>query len=133
MWRWAALATAVLIQAAAGTNFNFPAYSTSLKAALGASQVGLNGLALASDLGKALGWSAGLAALCLPLSAVVAAAAGMGLVGYGLQWLLVARRLPIQYASVSPLREPRSWTAMAVGAGPPSSSSPVPLRRAEGS
>ncbi|CAA6659657.1 unnamed protein product [Spirodela intermedia] len=81
VWRWAALATAVLIQAAAGTNFNFPAYSTSLKAALGASQVGLNGLALASDLGKVLGWSAGVAALRLPLPAVVAVAAGMGLLG----------------------------------------------------
>ncbi|CAA7395990.1 unnamed protein product [Spirodela intermedia] len=100
VWRWAALATAVLIQAAAGTNFNFPAYSTSLKAALGASQVGLNGLALASDLGKVLGWSAGVAALRLPLPAVVAVAAGMGLLGYGLQWLLVARHLPLQYSSV---------------------------------
>ncbi|MQL84042.1 hypothetical protein Taro_016529 [Colocasia esculenta] len=99
-WRWAALAAAVWIQAAAGTNFDFPAYSTGLKAALGASQAGLNGLAVASDMGKALGWSSGLAALHSPLPAVTGAAAAMGLAGYGIQWLFVAGYLRLHYTTV---------------------------------
>lgn len=60
-----------------------------MKAVLGISQVQLNYLAVASDLGKALGWSSGLALLYLPLSLVLFIAAFFGLFGYGLQWLIL--------------------------------------------
>lgn len=83
------LVATIWIQAFTGTNFDFSAYSSEMKALLGISQVQLNYLAVASDLGKALGWSSGLALLYLPLSLVLFIAAFFGFVGYGLQWLVL--------------------------------------------
>lgn len=100
--KWAALVATIWIQAFTGTNFDFSAYSSDLKSVLGVSQVQLNYLAVASDMGKAVGWSSGLALLCLPLPVVLFAAAGMGLAGYGLQWLVITGRVSLPYFSVSP-------------------------------
>lgn len=90
----------IWIQAFTGTNFDFSAYSSELKSVLGVSQVQLNYLATASDLGKALGWSSGLALLYLPLSVVMFMAAFMGLFGYGLQWLVIRNIIVLPYFSV---------------------------------
>lgn len=79
----------IWIQAFTGTNFDFSAYSSEMKMKLGVPQVQLNYLATASDLGKALGWSSGLALNHLPLWTVMFIAASMGLVGYGVQWLVI--------------------------------------------
>lgn len=68
----------VWIQVFTGTNFDFASYSSELKAAMGISQLQLNYLATASDLGKALGWSFGLALLYLPLPVVLLLAAAVG-------------------------------------------------------
>ncbi|KAL6870572.1 hypothetical protein ACP4OV_014420 [Aristida adscensionis] len=87
--RWAVLAATVWIQAVTGTNFDFAAYSSELKAALGVSQEALNCLATASDLGKALGWSSGLAILYLPLHAVLLLSAALGLAAYTAQYYCV--------------------------------------------
>ncbi|KAK9667697.1 hypothetical protein RND81_13G005000 [Saponaria officinalis] len=87
--KWMILVGTIWIQAFTGTNFDFSAYSTEMKAALGVSQVELNYLATASDLGKALGWSSGLALMWMPLWAVLLVAAVMGLVGYGFQWFVL--------------------------------------------
>ncbi|MFS7921203.1 hypothetical protein Hanom_Chr03g00234041 [Helianthus anomalus] len=54
-----------------GTNLDFSAYSSEHKKVLVASQLQLNYLATASDLGKAFGWSSGLAPLYMPLWLVV--------------------------------------------------------------
>ncbi|KAH0854831.1 LOW QUALITY PROTEIN: hypothetical protein HID58_037126, partial [Brassica napus] len=71
-WRkWTVLVAAIWIQASTGTNFDFSAYSSHLKSVLGISQVRLNYLAVASDLGKAFGWSSGIALGYFPLSVVV--------------------------------------------------------------
>lgn len=83
------LVATIWIQAFTGTNFDFSAYSSEMKAALGISQVQLNYLAVASDLGKALGWSSGLALMYLPLWLVMFIAALLGFLGYGLQWLVI--------------------------------------------
>jgi len=72
-----------------------------MKAVLGISQVQLNYLAVASDLGKALGWSSGLALLYLPLSVVLFIAALFGLLGYGVQWLILRGVLSPPYFLVS--------------------------------
>uniref|UniRef100_A0A6V7QY11 Nodulin-like domain-containing protein n=1 Tax=Ananas comosus var. bracteatus TaxID=296719 RepID=A0A6V7QY11_ANACO len=64
--KWMVVVATVWIQALTGTNFDFSAYSSALKEAMGISQVQLNYLATASDLGKAFGWSSGLALLYLP-------------------------------------------------------------------
>nr|GMD89314.1 protein NUCLEAR FUSION DEFECTIVE 4-like [Ipomoea batatas] len=98
--KWMILVATIWIQAFTGTNFDFSAYSSQLKRVLGVSQIQLNYLATASDLGKALGWSSGLALMYLPLSAIMFIAAVMGLVGYGLQWLLMQRIIFLPYFAV---------------------------------
>ncbi|KAH0449185.1 hypothetical protein IEQ34_022985 [Dendrobium chrysotoxum] len=98
--RWMILVVTIWIQAFTGTNFDFSSYSSELKAAMGISQVQLNYLAVASDLGKAFGWSSGLALLYFPVSAVLFLAAGFGFLGYGLQWSLITGRISMPYAPV---------------------------------
>ncbi|CAN6344166.1 unnamed protein product [Urochloa humidicola] len=84
--RWAVLVSTVWIQAVTGTNFDFSAYSSALKSSLGISQEALNCLATASDLGKAFGWSSGLALLYMPLHGVLMVSAALGLAAYAVQY-----------------------------------------------
>ncbi|KAF0889627.1 hypothetical protein E2562_030113 [Oryza meyeriana var. granulata] len=98
--RWAVLVATVWIQAVTGTNFDFSAYSSALKASLGVSQVALNYLATASDLGKTLGWSSGLAILYLPLPAVLLISASLGLAAYALQYAIILDHLHLPYPLV---------------------------------
>lgn len=94
------LVATIWIQAFTGTNFDFSAYSSEFKSVLGVSQVQLNYLAVASDLGKALGWSSGLALMYLPLWVVMFISAFMGLFGYGLQWLVISKYISLPYIVV---------------------------------
>ncbi|KAL3330706.1 hypothetical protein AABB24_034496 [Solanum stoloniferum] len=95
--KWMILVATIWIQAFTGTNFDFSAYSSELKAVLGISQVQLNYLATASDLGKALGWSSGFALMYMPLWSVMFVAAFMGLFGYGIQWLIILDFVSLPY------------------------------------
>ncbi|XP_057965961.1 protein NUCLEAR FUSION DEFECTIVE 4 [Malania oleifera] len=95
--KWMILVATIWIQAFTGTNFDFSAYSSELKSVLGISQVQLNYLAVASDLGKVFGWSSGLALMYLPLWIVMFVAAFMGLCGYGLQWLVIRNIISLPY------------------------------------
>jgi hypothetical protein len=101
--KWMILVATVWIQAFTGTNFDFSAYSSDLKSVLGISQVQLNYLAVASDLGKVFGWSSGLALLYFPLWVVLFMAAFMGLFGYGLQWLVMRDIISLPYILVCSL------------------------------
>ena len=78
--KWMILVATIWIQAFTGTNFDFSAYSSVLKSVLEISQVQLNYLAVASDLGKVFGWSSGLALMYFPLWTVLFTAAFMGFV-----------------------------------------------------
>ncbi|XP_074574676.1 protein NUCLEAR FUSION DEFECTIVE 4-like [Curcuma longa] len=98
--KWMVAAATVWIQAFTGTNFDFSAYSSDMKAVMRISQVQLNYLATASDLGKALGWSSGLALLYLPLPVVLLLAAAIGVAAYGAQWLLITGRISLSYFPV---------------------------------
>ncbi|KAJ4769511.1 Major facilitator superfamily protein [Rhynchospora pubera] len=98
--KWMIVVATLWIQAFTGTNFDFSAYSSALKVAMGISQVELNYLATASDLGKLFGWSSGLALLYLPLPVVLFIAAGTGLVSYSLQWLVVTSQISLPYTAV---------------------------------
>lgn len=98
--RWTVLVAAIWIQAFTGTNFDFSAYSSDMKSSMGVSQSRLNYMAVASDLGKALGWSSGFAISYFPVSAVLFVAAAMGLVGYGVQWLAIADVIDLPYSLV---------------------------------
>ncbi|KAF6169433.1 hypothetical protein GIB67_021436 [Kingdonia uniflora] len=95
--KWMILVATIWIQAFTGTNFDFSAYSSELKSVLGISQLQLNYLATASDLGKALGWSSGLALMYFPMWTVLFIAAFMGVVGYGLQWLVIQNLVSLPY------------------------------------
>ncbi|KAK4416150.1 protein NUCLEAR FUSION defective [Sesamum alatum] len=95
--KWVVLVATTWIQAFSGTNMDFSSYSTALKSALGLSQAQLNYISVASDMGKALGWCSGLCLLYFPASVVLFVAAVMGLVAYGLQWLLLHDILTLPY------------------------------------
>ncbi|XAR70773.1 hypothetical protein NMG60_11027757 [Bertholletia excelsa] len=95
--KWMVLAGAIWIQALTGTNLDFPAYSSLMKAALGISQAQLSHLAVASDLSKIFGWSFGIARSRLPLRVVLFIASFMDLFGYGLQWLVVLEAISLPY------------------------------------
>ncbi|KAL5550559.1 hypothetical protein UlMin_000735 [Ulmus minor] len=95
--KWMILVATIWIQAFTGTNFDFSAYSSTMKSVLGISQVQLNYLAVASDMGKVLGWSSGLALMYFPLSVVLFMAAFMGFIGYGLQWLVIRQIITLPY------------------------------------
>uniref|UniRef100_A0A2C9UIF8 Nodulin-like domain-containing protein n=1 Tax=Manihot esculenta TaxID=3983 RepID=A0A2C9UIF8_MANES len=95
--KWMILVATIWIQAFTGTNFDFSAYSTELKSMLGISQVQLNYLAVASDLGKVFGWSSGLALMHFPLWMVLFMAAFMGFFGYGFQWLVIRNVIALPY------------------------------------
>ncbi|KAJ4950522.1 hypothetical protein NE237_027354 [Protea cynaroides] len=98
--KWMILVATIWIQAFTGTNFDFSSYSTDYKSVLGISQVQLNYLAVASDLGKVFGWSSGLALLYFPLWVVLFVAAFMGIVGYGLQWAVIQSFISLPYVMV---------------------------------
>ncbi|XP_057842756.1 protein NUCLEAR FUSION DEFECTIVE 4 [Cryptomeria japonica] len=98
--KWMNLVGLLWIQVFTGTNFDFSAYSTTLKQVLQISQVQLNNLAVASDLGKVFGWISGYAMRRMPLWSVLLTATSMGLVGYGLQWFIITERLSSNYWQV---------------------------------
>ncbi|XP_034568522.1 uncharacterized protein [Setaria viridis] len=101
--RWAVLVATVWIQAVTGTNLDFSAYSSALKSSLGISQGALNYLATASDLGKALGWSSGLALLYMPLHGVLLVSAALGLAAYAVQYCCLVFLNPSSLAVRYPL------------------------------
>lgn len=92
--QWLSLVGIIWLQSIAGTNSNFPAYSSELKRILSISQLQLNNLASASDAGKLLGWISGVAAVHLPLWLVLLIGSLLGMLGYGLQYLFLADLLP---------------------------------------
>lgn len=91
--QWMSLVGALWLQSMAGTNANFPAYSSQIKKLLSISQIQLNNLAFASDAGKLVGWFAGIAANYLPLWLVLLIGSVLGLIGYGVQYLFLTNRI----------------------------------------
>eukprot|EP01018_Ginkgo_biloba_P004909 Gb_26091 [translate_table: standard] len=98
--KWMNFVGVLWMQGLTGTNFDFSAYSSSLKQVLKISQVQLNNLAVASDLGKTLGWISGYALRHMPLWAALSIASLMGLVGYGVQWLIMIEKISSNYWQV---------------------------------
>ncbi|KAL0008313.1 hypothetical protein SO802_009815 [Lithocarpus litseifolius] len=95
--KWLIFVATTWIQAFTGTNFDFSSYSSDLKTVLEITQVQLNYLSVASDMGKAFGWCSGVSLMYLPLWVVMFMAATMGLFGYGLQWLVIQRIITLPY------------------------------------
>ena len=95
--KWMNLVGVLWIQACSGTNFDFSDYSSALKQVLQIGQVQLNNLVVASDLGKAPGWTSGYAMRRMPLWEVMFIASFIGLVGYGVQWLVMTEKISTKY------------------------------------
>ncbi|KAG4400752.1 hypothetical protein GLYMA_07G123100v4 [Glycine max] len=95
--KWVILLASIWVQAFTGTNFDFSSYSSELKSVLDITQLQLNYLSVASDMGKAFGWCSGVSLMYFPLWVVMFMAAFMGLFGYGFQWLVIHRLITLPY------------------------------------
>ncbi|KAM0942382.1 putative MFS transporter superfamily [Dioscorea sansibarensis] len=91
--RWLGLVMAVWVQCIAGNNYTFSNYSHAIKSLMGLSQLQLNNLSVAKDVGKAFGLLAGLASDRVPTSILLLIGSIEGLIGYGAQWLVVRQTI----------------------------------------
>ena len=100
--KWLGLVTAVWIQAISGNNYTFSNYSDALKSLMHLNQLELNNLSVAKDIGKAFGLLAGLASDKLPTWLILLIGSVEGLIGYGVQWLVVSQKIkPLAYWQVT--------------------------------
>lgn len=99
--KWLGFVAAVWIQAISGNNYTFSNYSDALKSLMHLTQLQLNNLSVAKDVGKAFGLLAGLASDRLPTWAILLIGSFEGLIGYGVQWLVVGQIIqPLPYWQV---------------------------------
>lgn len=103
--KWLGFVTAVWIQAISGNNYTFSNYSHALKSLMHLTQVELNTLSVAKDVGKAFGLLAGLASDRFPTWVILLIGSLEGLLGYGVQWLVVSQRIhPLPFWQVPSYR-----------------------------
>ncbi|KAJ1398986.1 Nodulin-like [Sesbania bispinosa] len=96
--KWLGFVAAVWIQAISGNNYTFSNYSDALKSLMHLTQIQLNNLSVAKDVGKAFGLLAGLASDRFPTWAILLIGSIEGLIGNGVQWLVVSHRIqPLPY------------------------------------
>ncbi|KMT01419.1 hypothetical protein BVRB_9g214280 [Beta vulgaris subsp. vulgaris] len=96
--KWLGFVTAVWVQAISGNNYTFSNYSDALKTLMNLTQVQLNNLSVAKDVGKAFGLLAGLASDTFPTWLLLLIGSVEGLLGYGAQWLVVSKTVsPLPY------------------------------------
>ncbi|KAK3194280.1 hypothetical protein Dsin_025590 [Dipteronia sinensis] len=96
--KWLGFVTAVWVQSISGNNYTFSNYSDALKTLMSLTQLQLNNLSVAKDVGKAFGLLAGISSDRLPTSVILLIGSIEGLIGYGAQWLVVSKRIqPLPY------------------------------------
>ncbi|KAF5187794.1 Nuclear fusion defective [Thalictrum thalictroides] len=96
--KWLGFVTAVWVQAISGNNYTFSNYSDALKSLMALTQLQLNNLSVAKDVGKAFGILAGLASDRLPTPVILLIGSIEGFIGYGVQWLVVSQKIqPLPY------------------------------------
>lgn len=96
--KWLGFVTAVWVQSISGNNYTFSNYSDALKSLMNLTQVQLNNLSVAKDVGKAFGLLAGLASDSFPTWVLLLIGSIEGLLGYGAQWLVVSETInPLPY------------------------------------
>lgn len=99
--KWLGFVTAVWIQSISGNAYTFANYSHALKSLMHLTQTELNNLSVAKDVGKAFGLLAGLASDKIPIWAILLIGSIEGLIGYGVQWLVVGQIItPLPYWQV---------------------------------
>ncbi|XP_022985694.1 protein NUCLEAR FUSION DEFECTIVE 4-like [Cucurbita maxima] len=96
--KWLGFVSAVWVQAISGNNYTFSNYSDVLKSLMNLTQLQLNNLSVAKDVGKAFGLLAGIACDRFPTWVILLIGSLEGLLGYGAQWLVVSQRIsPLPY------------------------------------
>ncbi|CAH8379952.1 unnamed protein product [Eruca vesicaria subsp. sativa] len=96
--KWLGFVTAVWVQSISGNNYTFSNYSDALKSLMNLTQLELNSLSVAKDVGKAFGILAGLASDRLSTPVILLIGCFEGLIGYGVQWLVVSGTIqPLPY------------------------------------
>ncbi|XP_022948188.1 protein NUCLEAR FUSION DEFECTIVE 4-like [Cucurbita moschata] len=96
--KWLGFVSAVWVQAISGNNYTFSNYSDALKSLMSLTQLQLNNLSVAKDVGKAFGLLAGIASDRFPTWVILLIGSLEGLIGYGAQWLVVSQRIsPLPY------------------------------------
>ncbi|KAI3984995.1 hypothetical protein MKX01_004763 [Papaver californicum] len=96
--KWLGFVTAIWVQAISGNNYTFSNYSDSLKSLVSLTQLQLNNLSVAKDVGKAFGVLAGIASDRLTTPVILFIGSVEGIIGYGVQWLVVSQRIhPLPY------------------------------------
>ncbi|CAO2813770.1 unnamed protein product [Amaranthus hypochondriacus] len=96
--KWLGFVTAVWVQAISGNNYTFSNYSDALKSLMNLTQVELNNLSVAKDVGKAFGIFAGLASDTFPTWLLLLIGSVEGFFGYGVQWLVISKTItPLPY------------------------------------
>ncbi|CAK9162090.1 unnamed protein product [Ilex paraguariensis] len=96
--KWLGFVAAVWVQAISGNNYTFSNYSDAIKSLMGLTQLQLNNLSVAKDVGKAFGLLAGLASDRLSTPVLLLIGCVEGFIGYGVQWLVVSQRIqPLPY------------------------------------
>ncbi|GKE14667.1 nuclear fusion defective 4-like protein [Tanacetum coccineum] len=99
--KWMGFVTAVWVQAISGNNYTFSNYSDALKSLMALTQLQLNNLSVAKDVGKAFGILAGLASDRVSPATLLFIGSVEGFIGYGVQWLVVSQRIqPLPYWQV---------------------------------
>ncbi|XP_060168598.1 protein NUCLEAR FUSION DEFECTIVE 4-like [Lycium barbarum] len=88
--KWLGFVAAVWVQAISGNNYTFSNYSDALKSLMALTQLQLNNLSVAKDVGKAFGILAGLASDRLSTPVILLIGGIEGFIGYGVQWLVVS-------------------------------------------
>ncbi|XP_021775572.1 protein NUCLEAR FUSION DEFECTIVE 4-like [Chenopodium quinoa] len=96
--KWLGFVTAVWVQAISGNNYTFSNYSDAVKTLMNLTQLQLNNLSVAKDVGKAFGLVAGLASDTFPTWLLLLIGSLEGVLGYGAQWLVVSKTIsPLPY------------------------------------
>jgi hypothetical protein len=99
--KWLGFVTAIWVQASCGNNYTFSNYSDALKSIMALTQLELNTLSVAKDVGKAFGLLSGIASDRWSTSVILLIGSFEGLIGYGVQWLVVSQRIhPLPYWQV---------------------------------
>ncbi|EFJ38485.1 hypothetical protein SELMODRAFT_266544 [Selaginella moellendorffii] len=96
--KWLGLAASIWIQAFAGNAYTFSHFSPRLKAVLHYSQIELNNLGVAKDIGENVGLITGYLSNKLPAWLILFIGGLEAFLGYGVLWLVVSERIaPLPY------------------------------------
>lgn len=96
--KWVGFVSALWVMVFCGS-YTFANYSTALKEVLGLNQTQLSGLSIARNVGDCcIGIIAGIFSSRVPVWTLLCISASFGLVGYGVEWLVVSQTInPLPY------------------------------------